>query len=113
MRHSKFGDREVLQQLRANPHRRRHTGTTPVSLRRRLGLAAGVRLSFILTSPLLAFARAGGGSHFSGGGGGFGGGGGSFGGGGGFGGGGLLLPFLFFGGGGGGVIFFLFLLFGL
>jgi hypothetical protein len=84
-----------------------------VSLRRRFGLAAGLALSFLLTSPLLAFARAGGGSHFSGGGGGgFGGGGGSFGGGG-FGGGGLLLPFLFFGGGGGGFIFFLFILFGI
>ena len=84
-----------------------------MSLRRRFGLAAGLALSFLLTSPLLAFARAGGGSHFSGGGGGgFGGGGGSYGGGG-FGGGGLLLPFLFFGGGGGGFIFFLFILFGL
>jgi hypothetical protein len=70
-------------------------------------------LSIILTSPLLAFARAGGGSHFSGGGGGGFGGGGSFGGGGGFGGGGLLLPFLFFGGGGGGLFFFLFILFAL
>jgi len=84
-----------------------------VSLRRRLGLAAGLALSVILTSPLLAFARAGGGQSFGGGGGGFGGGGGSFGGGGGFGGGGLLLPFLFFGGGGGGFFFFLFILFAL
>jgi hypothetical protein len=82
-----------------------------VNLRRRFGLAALLALSFILTSPLLAFARAGGGQSF-GGGGGFGGGG-SFGGGGGFGGGGLLLPFLFFGGGGGGFIFFLFILFAL
>ncbi|HXN05217.1 MAG TPA: Tim44-like domain-containing protein [Candidatus Acidoferrum sp.] len=84
-----------------------------MSLRRRLGLAAGLALSVILTSPLLAFARAGGGQSFGGGGGGFGGGGGSFGGGGGFGGGGLLLPFLFFGGGGGGFFFFLFILFAL
>ena len=85
-----------------------------MSLRRRVGLAAGLALSVMLTSPLLAFARAGGGSHFSGGGGGgFGGGGGSFGGGGGFGGGGLLLPFLLFGGGGGGFFFFLFILFAL
>jgi hypothetical protein len=84
-----------------------------VSLGRRLGLAAGLALSVILTSPLLAFARAGGGQSFGGGGGGFGGGGGSFGGGGGFGGGGLLLPFLFFGGGGGGFFFFLFIIFAL
>ena len=82
-------------------------------LSRRFGLAAGLALSVILTSPLLAFARAGGGQSFGGGGGGFGGGGGSFGGGGGFGGGGLLLPFLFFGGGGGGFFFFLFILFAL
>jgi len=75
-------------------------------------LAAVLALSVILTSPLLAFARAGGGQSFGGGGGGFGGGG-SFGGGGGFGGGGLLLPFLFFGGGGGGFFFFLFILFAL
>ena len=79
-------------------------------LRQRVGLAAVLALSVILTSPLLAFARAGGGQSFGGGGGGFGGGG-SFGGGGGFGGGGLLLPFLFFGGGGGGFFFFLFILF--
>jgi hypothetical protein len=84
-----------------------------VRLGRRLGLAAGLALSVILTSPLLAFARAGGGQSFGGGGGGFGGGGGSFGGGGGFGGGGLLLPFLFFGGGGGGFFFFLFIVFAL
>jgi hypothetical protein len=84
-----------------------------VRLRHRVGLAAGLALSVILTSPLLAFARAGGGQSFGGGGGGFGGGGGSFGGGGGFGGGGLLLPFLFFGGGGGGFFFFLFILFAL
>jgi Tim44-like domain len=83
-----------------------------VRLRQRVGLAAGLALSVILTSPLLAFARAGGGQSFGGGGGGFGGGG-SFGGGGGFGGGGLLLPFLFFGGGGGGFFFFLFILFAL
>jgi len=81
-----------------------------VRLRQRVGLAAVLALSVILTSPLLAFARAGGGQSFGGGGGGFGGGG-SFGGGGGFGGGGLLLPFLFFGGGGGGFFFFLFILF--
>ncbi len=81
-------------------------------LRQRVGLAAVLALSVILTSPLLAFARAGGGQSFGGGGGGFGGGG-SFGGGGGFGGGGLLLPFLFFGGGGGGFFFFLFILFAL
>ena len=84
-----------------------------MSLWRRFGLAATLALSIILTSPLLAFARAGGGQGFGGGGGGFGGGGGSFGGGGGFGGGGLLLPFLFFGGGGGGFFFFLFILFAL
>jgi hypothetical protein len=84
-----------------------------VRLRRRFLLAAGLALSVLLTSPLLAFARAGGGQGFGGGGGGFGGGGGSFGGGGGFGGGGLLLPFLFFGGGGGGFFFFLFILFAL
>jgi hypothetical protein len=83
-----------------------------VKLRRRVALAAFLALSFLLTSPLLAFARAGGGQSFGGGGGGFGGGG-SFGGGGGFGGGGLLLPFLFFGGGGGGFFFFLFILFAL
>jgi Tim44-like domain len=83
-----------------------------VRLRQRVGLAALLTLSVILTSPLLAFARAGGGQSFGGGGGGFGGGG-SFGGGGGFGGGGLLLPFLFFGGGGGGFFFFLFILFAL
>jgi hypothetical protein len=82
-----------------------------VNRRGRIGLAVGLAVSVILTSPLLAFARAGGGQSF-GGGGGFGGGG-SFGGGGGFGGGGLLLPFLFFGGGGGGFIFFLFILFAL
>jgi hypothetical protein len=82
-----------------------------VNLRRRLGLAALLATSVVLTSPLIAFARAGGGQGF--GGGGFGGGGGSFGGGGGFGGGGLLLPFLFFGGGGGGFFFFLFILFAL
>jgi hypothetical protein len=82
-----------------------------VRLRQRVGLAALLALSVILTSPLLAFARAGGGQSF-GGGGGFGGGG-SFGGGGGFGGGGLLLPFLFFGGGGGGFFFFIFILFAL
>jgi len=76
-----------------------------------LGLAALLATSVVLTSPLIAFARAGGGQGF--GGGGFGGGGGSFGGGGGFGGGGLLLPFLFFGGGGGGFFFFLFILFAL
>ena len=81
-------------------------------LRQRVGLAAVLASSVILTSPLLAFARAGGGQSFGGGGGGFGGGG-SFGGGGGFGGGGLLLPFLFFGGGGGGFFFFLFILFAL
>ena len=81
-------------------------------MRRRVALAAFLALSFLLTSPLLAFARAGGGQSFGGGGGGFGGGG-SFGGGGGFGGGGLLLPFLFFGGGGGGFFFFLFILFAL
>jgi hypothetical protein len=83
-----------------------------VRLRERVGLAAVVALSIALTSPLLAFARAGGGQSFGGGGGGFGGGG-SFGGGGGYGGGGLLLPFLFFGGGGGGFFFFLFILFAL
>jgi hypothetical protein len=81
-----------------------------VRLRQRFLLAAGLALSVILTSPLLALARAGGGQGFGGGGGG---GGGSFGGGGGFGGGGLLLPFLFFGGGGGGFFFFLFILFAL
>jgi Tim44-like domain len=78
-----------------------------------LGLAALLATSIVLTSPLLAFARAGGGEGFGGGGGGGFGGGGSFGGGGGFGGGGLLLPFLFFGGGGGGFFFFLFILFAL
>ena len=82
-----------------------------MNLTRRLGLAALLATSVVLTSPLFAFARAGGGQGF--GGGGFGGGGGSFGGGGGFGGGGLLLPFLFFGGGGGGFFFFLFILFAL
>jgi len=83
-----------------------------VRLRQRVGLAAVLASSVILTSPVLAFARAGGGQSFGGGGGGFGGGG-SFGGGGGFGGGGLLRPFLFFGGGGGGFFFFLFILFAL
>jgi Tim44-like domain len=81
-----------------------------VNLKRRVGLAALLALSVVLMSPLLAFARAGGGQSF-GGGGGFGGGG-SFGGGG-FGGGGLLLPFFLFGGGGGGFFFFLFILFAL
>jgi hypothetical protein len=81
-----------------------------VSLKRRFGLAALLVLAVVLTSPLLAFARAGGGQSF-GGGGGFGGGG-SFGGGG-FGGGGLLLPFFLFGGGGGGFFFFIFILFAL
>jgi hypothetical protein len=81
-----------------------------VSLKRRFGLAALLALAVVLTSPLLAFARAGGGQSF-GGGGGFGGGG-SFGGGG-FGGGGLLLPFFLFGGGGGGFFFFIFILFAL
>jgi ABC-type antimicrobial peptide transport system permease subunit len=50
-----------------------------VNLRGRIGLAVGLALSVVLTSPLLAFARAGGGQSFGGGGGGFGGGG-SFGG---------------------------------
>src|SRR5438876_836048 len=78
------------------------------------GLAQGavLALTLVLTSPLLALARAGGGQSF-GGGGGFSGGGGFGGGGGGFGGGGLLLPFFLFGGGGGGFIFFLFIVFAL
>jgi hypothetical protein len=89
-----------------------------VSWRRRLALGALMALALVLMSPLLAFARAGGGSHFSGGGGGFSGSGGSLGGGGysgggGFGGGGFLLPLFLFGGGGGGFIFFLFVLFAL
>ena len=85
-----------------------------MSWRRRLVLGALLALTLALTSPLLAFARAGGGGHFSGGGGSFGGGGYSgYGGGGGFGGGAFLLPFFLFGGGGGGLIFFLFILFGL
>lgn len=84
-----------------------------MSWRRRLTLGAGLALAFVLTTPLLAFARAGGGQGFSGGGG-FGGGGYSGGGyGGGFGGGGFLLPFFLFGGGGGGFIFFIFILFAL
>jgi Tim44-like domain len=81
-----------------------------VNLKRRLGLAALLATGVVLSSPLLAFARAGGGQSF-GGGGGFGGGG-SYGGGG-FGGGGLLLPFFLFGGGGGGFIFFIFIAFAL
>ena len=85
-----------------------------MSWRRRLVLGVLMAMALVLMSPLLAFARAGGGGHFSGGGGGFGGGGGSFGGGGGgFGGGAFLLPFFLFGGGGGGFIFFLIILFGL
>jgi len=80
-----------------------------VNLKRRLGLAALAALSVVLASPVLAFARAGGGQSF-GGGGGFGGG---YSGGGGFGGGGLLLPFFLFGGGGGGFFFFIFILFAL
>src|SRR5205807_301817 len=79
-----------------------------VSWRRRLALGALLALTLMLSSPLLALARAGGGQSFGGGGGL--GGGGSIGGGyggGGFGGGGLLLPFFFLGGGGGGFIFFL------
>ena len=79
---------------------------------RRFGLAALGALTVVLMSPLLAFARAGGGQSF-GGGGGFGVGGGFSGGGGGFGCGGLLLPFFLFGGGGGGFIFFIFILFAL
>lgn len=85
-----------------------------MNLRRRLTVAVGMALAGVLFSPLLAFARAGGGQNFGGGGSGFSGGGGSFGGGGGgFGGGGglFLLPFFF--GGGGGFIFFLFILFAL
>lgn len=82
--------------------------------RRRLTLAAAMALTALLASPLLAFARAGGGQSFGGGGGGgFGGGGYGGYGGGGFGGGGLLLPFFLFGGGGGGFFFFLFILFAL
>jgi len=85
-----------------------------VSWRRRLALGAVLALTLLLTSPLLALARAGGGQSFGGGGGGgFSGGGGFGGGGGGFGGGGLLLPFFLFGGGGGGFIFFLFIAFAL
>jgi hypothetical protein len=93
-----------------------------VSWRRQLALGIVMALALLLITPLLAFARAGGGSHFSGGGGGFsggggggsyGGGGGYYGGGGGFGGAGFLLPLLLFGGGGGGFIFFLFILFAL
>jgi len=80
-----------------------------VKLKRRLGLAALAALSVVLASPMLAFARAGGGQSF-GGGGGFGGG---YSGGSGFGGGGLLLPFFLFGGGGGGFFFFIFILFAL
>ena len=85
-----------------------------MSGRRRLILGALVALTLVLVSPMLAFARAGGGESF-GGGGGLGGGGfdGGYGGGGGFGGGGFLLPFFLFGGGGGGFIFFLFILFAL
>ena len=81
-----------------------------MKLKRRIAAAAGLALSVVLMSPLLAFARAGGGQSF-GGGGSFGGG--SYSGGGGFGGGGLLLPFFLFGGGGGGFIFFIFILFAL
>ena len=84
-----------------------------MSWRRRLALGAVLALTLLLTSPLLALARAGGGQSFGGGGGGFSGGGGYGGGGGGFGGGGLLLPFFLFGGGGGGFIFFLFIAFAL
>ena len=95
-----------------------------MTLKRRLALAGFLTLAMLLLSPLLALARAGGGSHFSGGGdfggGGFGGGGsyggGSFGGSSGSydgGGSGLLLPLFFFGGGGGGFLFFLFILFAL
>ena len=82
-----------------------------MSLKRRLALAGLLALAVVLMSPLLVFARGGGGQSF-GGGGGFGGGG-SYGGGGGFGGGGLLLPFFLLGGGGGGFVFFLFILFAL
>jgi hypothetical protein len=87
--------------------------------RRRLGYAALIALALLLITPVLAFARAGGGQSFGGGGGGFTGGGGSgfgggySGGGGGFGGGGLLLPFFLFGGGGGGFFVFLFIIFAL
>ncbi|HSO93919.1 MAG TPA: Tim44-like domain-containing protein [Candidatus Dormibacteraeota bacterium] len=87
--------------------------------RRRLALAGILALTLVLMTPLLVFARAGGGQSFGGGGGGFTGGGGSgfgggySGGGGGFGGGGLLLPFFLFGGGGGGFFFFLFIIFAL
>jgi hypothetical protein len=84
-----------------------------VTRRRRLALGAALALTLVLATPLLAFARAGGGQSF-GGGGGFGGGGYGGGGyGGGFGGGGFLLPFFLFGGGGGGFVFFLFILFAL
>lgn len=80
--------------------------------RRRLALGVALASALVLATPLLAFARAGGGESF-GGGGGFGGGGFSGGYGGGFGGGGFLLPFFLFGGGGGGFFFFLFILFAL
>src|SRR5207249_3756092 len=113
VRHAKRRQRQVLHQLWAITHRRRRTGKS-VSWRRRLALGAVLALTLLLTSPLLALARAGGGQSFGGGGGGFSGGGGGFGGGGGgFGGGGLLLPFFLFGGGGGGFIFFLFIVFAL
>lgn len=88
--------------------------------KRRIALAVFIAVAVLLMSPLLAFARAGGGNTF-GGGGGFGGGGfdggggfsGGYGGGygGGFGGGGFLLPFFLLGGGGGGFFFFLVILF--
>src|SRR5207249_9180628 len=102
VRHAKRRERQVLHQLRPITHRRRRTGKI-VTWRRRLALGAVLALTLLLTSPLLALARAGGGQSFGGGGGGggFSGGGGGFGGGGGgFGGGGLLLPFFLFGGGG-------------
>ena len=84
--------------------------------RRQFLFVVGLALSLLALTPVLAFARAGGGQSF-GGGGGYGGGGGFAGGGsyggGGFGGGGLLLPFFLFGGGGGGFFFFLFIIFAL
>ena len=84
--------------------------------RRQFVFVVGLALSLLALTPVLAFARAGGGQSF-GGGGGYGGGGGFAGGGsyggGGFGGGGLLLPFFLFGGGGGGFFFFLFIIFAL
>src|SRR5207245_9314783 len=104
VRHTKRCEWQVLHQLWPITRRRRRTGKI-VGWRRRLALGAVLALTLVLTSPLLALARAGGGQS-SGGRGGFSGGGGVGGGGGGFGGGGLLLPFFLSGGAGGGFISF-------